>query len=344
VHGIGDSYEYLRRRYRRAAEGMYIEAAPGYVEVTLTELGLQECKVALTPETPGDKNILQETEGVIKLEGDEKALYARCGMRLLFLAQDRLDCGHAVRRISTSVASPDREAMARLKRLGRYLSGKRRLANLLPVEGSGIEELEGCSDSDWAQNLVTRKSVSCGTFRIGGCLQGGYVRGQDVLATSSGQAEFFACGSLVNEGIGICQVYSELGFPLEFIVKLDSAAAIGMCQRRGVGKVRHLDIRYLHVQDCLRDGRITAIQKIPGEEKLADVGTKVLGRERLEFLTDQLGYYPVDKEGVCVGSIVAAGVGSVELDPLWQAVSLLVGEARRRSARPIAARPLRWTL
>jgi hypothetical protein len=238
------------------------------------------------------------------LVGDEKALYAKCGMRMLFLTQDRDDIIHAVRRISTKVSQPNKESMARLKRLGRYLAGKRRMCFLLPVEGQ-LDELVGYSDSDWAQNPETRKSVSCGLFMLGGCRQGGYARGQDVLATSSGMAEFFGAGSLMNEGIGICQVYKELGHELSFVIRLDSSAAIGMCQRRGAGKIRHLDIRYLHAQDCLRDGRVTAIEKVAGELNIADIGTKVLAKDRLEYLIDLLGYVNYDEQGQMVSVVQA---------------------------------------
>ena len=93
---------------------------------------------------------------------DEKALYAKCGMRMLFLTQDRDDIIHAVRRISTKVSQPNKESMARLKRLGRYLAGKRRMCFLLPVEGQ-LDELVGYSDSDWAQNQRRANQLVAGS-------------------------------------------------------------------------------------------------------------------------------------------------------------------------------------
>ena len=88
------------------------------------------------------------------------------------------------------------------------------------------------------------------------------MRGQDTVSTSSGQAEFLGAGSVVNEGLGLVGIYNELGFEMTLILRLDSTAAIGMVQRRGSGKVRHMDVRHLHLQELLRDGRLGGIEKI----------------------------------------------------------------------------------
>ena len=45
--------------------------------------------------------------------------------------------------------------------------------------------------------------------------------------------------------------------------------------RRGLGKVKHVDVRNLWIQDVARPGRI-GIVKIPGGENAADVPTKYL--------------------------------------------------------------------
>ena len=145
------------------------------------------------------------------------------------------------------------------------------------------------TDSDWATDVVTRKSTSCGVLAIEGAIQGVYSRGQDVLAMSSGEAEFYGVGSVVNEAIGLVGIYGEMGFPMSIVLQLDSTAAIGMIQKRGTGRARHIDLRHLHLQSKLRDGTISALEKVATATNVADIGTKYFSADRLEELMSQLG-------------------------------------------------------
>ena len=56
----------------------------------------------------------------------------------------------------------------------------------------------------------------------------------------------------------------------------DSSAAKSFVCRRGLGKMRHLEIRDLWLQKEVADGNLV-VHKIPGERKPADLMTKILG-------------------------------------------------------------------
>ena len=216
-------------------------------------------------------------------------------MRLLYLALDgRYDLGFPVKQLSRYLQAPTKEQWARLRRVGRYLCGHMNYETLIPVEGS-MEVCYADTDSDWAADLEHRKSTSCGLLDVGGAIQGMYVRGQDTIATSSGVAEFLAAGSVVNEGLGLVGVYEELGFPMTLILRLDSTAAIGMIQRRGTGRVRHIDVRHLHLQELIRDGRLGGLEKLPTADNRADMGTKVHPADRLSLLMDLMGMFSMDE-------------------------------------------------
>ena len=73
----------------------------------------------------------------------------------------------------------------------------------------------------------------------------------------------------------------DLGIELPVRVWTDSSAAIGICTRQGLGKLRHLDTRTLWVQQAVRTGTID-LRKVLGEVNPADLFTKhSLSRERL---------------------------------------------------------------
>ena len=64
-------------------------------------------------------------------------------------------------------------------------------------------------------------------------------------------------------------------------VHTDSAAAIGICKRSGIGKVRHLAVAQLWVQERLREGAFT-LYKVAGQQNPADMLTKALVRADID--------------------------------------------------------------
>ena len=71
----------------------------------------------------------------------------------------------------------------------------------------------------------------------------------------------------------------------------DSSAAIGICGRQGLGKLRHVDTRSLWLQQKLRDGTLE-VRKVRGDVNPADVFTKHLPCEqKVHDLLRLLGCY-----------------------------------------------------
>ena len=54
-------------------------------------------------------------------------------------------------------------------------------------------------------------------------------------------------------------------------------AAIGICRRRGLGRVRHLAVADLWIQERVRGGDFELL-KIPGAENVSDIMTKWVER------------------------------------------------------------------
>ena len=56
-------------------------------------------------------------------------------------------------------------------------------------------------------------------------------------------------------------------------VKTDSDAARSFVNRRGLGRMRHVEVRDLWLQEEVREGKVV-VERIPGEEDPADLMTK----------------------------------------------------------------------
>ena len=65
------------------------------------------------------------------------------------------------------------------------------------------------------------------------------------------------------EGIGLQSLARDLGLDLPLQLYVDSAAAIGICRRSGIGRVRHLAVGQLWVQERLREEQF-ALHKVGG--------------------------------------------------------------------------------
>ena len=111
---------------------------------------------------------------------------------------------------------------------------------------------------------------------------------QASISLSSGEAEFNGVVRGAGIGLGYQSLVKDLGQHLPVRVWTDSSAAIGVCSRQGLGKLRHLDTHTLWVQQAIRARKIV-LCKVDGETNPADILTKhSLGRERLIELTRSL--------------------------------------------------------
>ena len=72
-----------------------------------------------------------------------------------------------------------------------------------------------------------------------------------------------------------------MGIKYDVVVYTDSSAAKGISSRRGLGKVRHIELNQLWLQDQVARGRVT-VRKIRGEDNISDSLTKHSSTERIQ--------------------------------------------------------------
>ena len=96
---------------------------------------------------------------------------------------------------------------------------------------------------------------------------------QQVIALSSGEAEYYSMVKGGSMGIGINAISGDLGLSFQGNIKTDAIAAKGIASRRGLGKVRHIDVSQLCLQDRVNKGDIR-IEKVSTKVNIADALTK----------------------------------------------------------------------
>ena len=76
------------------------------------------------------------------------------------------------------------------------------------------------------------------------------------MALSSAEAELHAMVAASAETLGVIGLCEDLGMRMMGEILADSSAALGISNRTGVGKVRHLRIQALWVQEVRSTGRL----------------------------------------------------------------------------------------
>ena len=271
--------------------GIEIEADPRHGEIVVGELGLEEGSKGAS--TPGAK-ALDRAEGAnpeLITSPLEVTAYRGLAARGLYLSQDRPELRFAAKEIARYMQRPTRGNLATLKRLGRFLAGRPRLVTRYRYQGDYVapraypglawrqerpHALHAAVDSNWADCRDSRRSTSGGAMRHGDHLLATWSVTQAIQALSSGEAEFYALLKGSVEVLGLSAVAEELD--LEFAaprVGSDASAARGMAARHGLGKVKHLELKHLWVQEAVRAKRIVVVKEHT-TTNLADLMTKHL--------------------------------------------------------------------
>ena len=118
-----------------------------------------------------------------------------------------------------------------------------------------------------------------------------WVASDQVRALSFGEAELYGIADGSARGIFMKHMYEEMERTVDVDVETDSTPAIGMCSRTGVGKTRHIQARWLWIQDVIRD-KVVRLKKVKGTEKEADMGTKDLDGPAHQRLLQKLPLKP----------------------------------------------------
>ena len=290
----------LNRRIVWEREGISLEADPRHAKEVIMSLGLADASCAPTPATveqraKGKREEGEDAEADAHADGGDTAelgpedgtRYRAITARLNYLAHDRPDIRYATMRLCSRMSAPTVGDMTRLKRVVRYLLAVPRVCQKFQWQDAG-SEIHVCTDSDWAGDKTTRRSVSGGALYLGRHLVKTWCKQQSVVATSSAEAELYAATRGASEGLGAKSFLADFGWDRCVTLHIDSSSALSIINRVGLSKLKHIEIQHLWVQELIRDRRIKTA-KIAGDSNTADLMTKALSSDRIHFLLQEMG-------------------------------------------------------
>ena len=113
----------------------------------------------------------------------------------------------------------------------------------------------------------------------------GWARTQNHVTLSSAEAELIALVKCTSEMLGVRAMLRDWGQMKSGIIYADSSSALAIVKRKGAGKLRHIHISALWIQEK-QDREDTTYAKVLGTENPADLMTKHLVREKIDkYLT-----------------------------------------------------------
>ena len=174
------------------------------------------------------------------------------------------------------MAGPITQSLKALKRIGRYLKGAPRLIQAFRWQQMPTS-VNIFTDSDWAGCRSTCRSTSGGVAKLGSHALKSWSSTQVTVAMSSAEAELYALTKGAAQALGFITLFSDLGVNVKAAVHTDATGAIGIARRAGLGKLRHLNVRYLWLQQELQ-GTDLVLHKVHGLANPADVVTKHLNQ------------------------------------------------------------------
>ena len=104
---------------------------------------------------------------------------------------------------------------------------------------------------------------------------------QSVVALSSGEAELYAANFGAAQALGLKSFAADIGIKLEVDLFIDAKATMGIINRQGLGKVRHIEVQDLWLQGAVKSKRVT-LSKVKSEENVADLMTKPLTANEID--------------------------------------------------------------
>ena len=150
-------------------------------------------------------------------------------------------------------------------------------------------DLVGYSDSDWAGDLVDRKSTSGTCHFLGRSLVCWSSRKQNCVSLSTAEAEYIVAGSCCTQLLWMKQTLKDYGIKVKRIpLYCDNESAIKIAHSAVEHScMKHIAMRHHFIRDHVAREDIV-INHVKTEENLADIFTKPLDEKRFRALWCEL--------------------------------------------------------
>ncbi|GJV90968.1 putative ribonuclease H-like domain-containing protein [Tanacetum coccineum] len=273
---------FLGLQISQSPRGIFINQSK-YALESLKKYGFESCDPVDTPMVEKSK-LDEDKEGKAV---DPSHYHGMIGT-LLYLTASRPDLQFAICMCARYQARPTKKHLNVVKRIFRYLKGTVHRGLWYPKDSSIA--LTAFADADHAGCQDTRRSTSGSIQLLGDRLVSWSSKRQKSTAISSTEAEYIALSGCCAQVLWMRSQLTDYGFGFNKIpMYCDNKSAIALCCNNVQhSRSKHIDIRFHFIKEHVENG-VIKLYFVNTEYQLADIFTKALGRERIEFLINKLG-------------------------------------------------------
>ncbi|GJX94825.1 retrovirus-related pol polyprotein from transposon TNT 1-94 [Tanacetum coccineum] len=279
---MGKILFFLGLQISQSPRGIFINQSK-YALESLKKYGFDSCDPVDTPMVEKSK-LDEDKEG----KAVDPSHYRGMIGTLLYLTASRPDLQFAICMCARYQARPTEKHLHAVKRIFRYLRGT--VNRVLWYSKDSSIALTAFANADHVGCQDTRCSTSGSMQFLGDRLISWSSKRQKSAAISSTEAEYIALSGCCAQILWMRSQLTDYGFGFNKIpMYCDNKSVIALCCNNVQhSRSKHIDIRFHFIKDHVENGVID-LYFVNTEYQLADIFTKALGRERIEFLINKLG-------------------------------------------------------
>lgn len=259
-----------------------------YILKLLSKFQLLESKAVSTP---------MEQNKQLSFKGEQyEAPFQQLIGSIMYLAVcTRSDIAYSVSYLSQFNVNHTKEHWLAVKRVLKYLKGTKDVGI---VYQKGNAPVTGFVDSDWANNILDRKSFYGYFFMLANGPISWECHKENMIALSSTEAEYIGICEATKESLYLKSLISELftenkdcmflGISKPLKIHNDNQSAIKLSENQTFHKrTKHIHVKYHLLRDMVKNNEILLIY-MPTNEMLADILTKALGSNKHKSICNNL--------------------------------------------------------
>ncbi|KAJ4715440.1 Retrovirus-related Pol polyprotein from transposon TNT 1-94 [Melia azedarach] len=272
--------------YRDRSKKKLFVSQKGYIQKILSRFGMSTAKPIDTPSAANAHlSVAFAPKSVEEKEYMSRVPYTSAVGSLMYaMVCTRPDLAQSVSVVSRFMGEPSKEHWQAVKRIFRYLKGT---FDVGLIYGGDTQCLvRGFSDSDYAGDVDSRRSMTGYVFTLGSSVVSWKATLQPTVTLSTTEAEYMALTEAAKEGIWLKGLVSDLGLHHDqAIVYCDSLSAICLAKDQvHHERIKHIDVRY----HFLRSEKRIKVNKVGTADNPADMFTKPVPHSKFQHCLDLL--------------------------------------------------------
>ena len=316
IIGVGDSFEHVGALRIIDNEGMWVKELDKYETSVLTMMQMKDCRPSTSPKLekqkePGDDDPCEHPE-----------LYRSAVCTILHMTKRRPDLQATTRWMCKRLRNPNQKSWRQLVKTVRYIKGSRDLATFMP-KADMSDIIEAFLDGDWACDDLDRKSASGGYLMVGGCRLHSHSRTTEQHAFSSGESEIMKMSELLKETKMMQYNLEFCGMGLlPIVLHTDADVARAFCLKRGVGRMKHLDVRHCWLQEEL-EKRNFKVKRVDRKFNWSDMLTHSPSAEELRKFLPMIGCHTmtVNRENYNAVKTMLKAMPAAKVTAFWTSMA-----------------------